>query len=143
MEASASSIAAALQPLADTKGVSFCRYADESKNNNNAKVIHGPVEGVESCHELLGALQGVLPSLAFTKSQMRDALQSVLSVSAGKWKLTGKQQEDWVDTMARLFVCFYTITSRQDIQFLILLLFLSPRQIESASGCYHFSHMAI
>ncbi len=81
---------------------SITRYADESKNSSDAKLVHG-AEGVEGSAALLLDLHGLHPSLSFSKSMLETCLVSLYGTMHSSWKFSGREQADWRETTKRSF----------------------------------------
>ena len=92
-------LVAVMMPFADAD-CAFCKYADESKNVKDAKVVHGD-RGVEGHRDLLQALYGIQPNLSFSKGVMEGALEMMIKKTAKKWRMTTTEQTDWLITMSR------------------------------------------
>lgn len=92
-------LVAALRPFA-ASGPSICRYPDEAEHPGAAKTIHGPC-GIEGHVDLLSALRRLQSNLAFTKSSMRSALQTLASENHAKWKLSPTEADDFISTICR------------------------------------------
>ena len=90
---------AVMMPFAETD-IAFCKYSDESKNVKDAKLVHGR-RGVEGHIDLLQALYNIQPNLCFSKVVMEQALQVMLKKGAKRWKLSSREQDDWLITMTR------------------------------------------
>ena len=98
-EGTAIDLVAVMMPFADAD-LAFCKYADESKNVQDAKVVNGD-RGIEGHHLLLAALYGMQPNLSFSKTVMEGALDIMIKKCAKKWRMTTPEQADWLITMNR------------------------------------------
>ena len=98
-EGTAIDLEAVMMPFADAD-LAFCKYADESKNVQDAKVVNGD-RGIEGHHLLLAALYGMQPNLSFSKTVMEGALDIMIKKCAKKWRMTTPEQADWLITMNR------------------------------------------
>ena len=98
-------LAAELIKIGSEKGPSLCRYEDHSSNTNKARLVLSDINGVESCYELLGRIQKIMPQLVITKTCLKDALFLTQENLAKKrpefWKMDGEELDDWCETLQR------------------------------------------
>ena len=94
-----------LNRLAGSKGISLIKYGDESKNSSDAKLIHHEEYGIENAdtQEVLAAMHALNPKLSFSKPDVVIGLRIVMAQRNQQWKVSKRQQDDWVTTMCRIF----------------------------------------
>ncbi len=97
---SADDLYAVLKPFVIKQGVSFCRYADESKTVTAGKLQRG-LDGVEGHHDLLAALKKLQSNLSFPQTTVKGSLDLIHERHGQKWRMTSTEHADWKETLAR------------------------------------------
>ena len=102
-----------LNRVAGEKDITLIKYGDESKNSQDAKLIHHDEWGIGNAdtHEVLAALHALNPKLSFSKPDVVGGLRIVLGARQAQWNLRPRQQEDWLITMTRTFQHFRPASS--------------------------------